>query len=512
MTKKIEIFLEQFSNHPTVILIVTSFSIMAARIYENQKTAGDELLRLLFDQREPHVLLLAQMQMGKSGTYWYTLLEALKTEKVKQVFLISGNREKELRAQVQEDRRAYTQLYSKSLRKRITILWGADLTKFDSAIPEDTLIVWDEAHYAQSLSNAPFKFFQQSCLEGLLNGTTTQEAEKRNIRLLTVSATPFSELLSKLDEPSHKVVRLQPSESYFGVKHYLDNDRVKPSFQINEDTAEEMAELLSLYSDRRGYMIVRLMNTLDRLQLLVEQCERLDIRYEIMNSRERTIEVEDLKKKPEKATVVIISGMLRMGKVMPKEHISMVFEEKTPKNTKHSDTGLQGLLGRVCGHSSAPFDIDVYIEPFMIDYASDYVESYDSEQGPLCRPAMNVRKQEGYSRQKANTCVAVMEDPPKKGTRKELIKRALECFPELEGLTFHISNLDRKTHESTYNNLLRGVSSKRVDSTECLLYKRYSGEQPEVWVLTNSFPDETSETSEQFGLVRDACVFKRVEV
>ena len=126
MTKKIEIFFEQFSNHPTVILIVTSFSIMAARIYENQKTAGDELLRLLFDQREPHVLLLAQMQMGKSGTYWYTLLEALKTEKVKQVFLISGNREKELRDQVQADRRAYTQLYSKSLRKRITILWGAD--------------------------------------------------------------------------------------------------------------------------------------------------------------------------------------------------------------------------------------------------------------------------------------------------------------------------------------------------------------------------------------------------
>ena len=485
---------------------------MAARIYENQKTAGEELLKLLFDQREPHVLLLAQMQMGKSGTYWYTLLEALKTKKVKQVFLISGNREKELRAQVQKDRRDYTQLYAKSLRKQITVLWGSDLTKFDSVIPEDSLIVWDEAHYAQSLANAPFKFFQQSCLEGLLNGTATQEAEKRNIRLLTVSATPFSELLSKIDQPSHKVVRLQPSESYFGVKYYLENDRVKPSFEINENTVEEMTELLSMYSDRQAYMIVRLMNTRDRLQLLVEQCERLDINYEIINSNERTIEVEDLKRKPKEATVVIISGMLRMGKVMPKEHISMVFEEKTPKNTKHSDTGLQGLMGRVCGHSSAPFEIDVYIEPFMIEYASDYVESYNSDQGPLCRPAMNVRKQRGYSRQKANTCVAVMEDPPKKGTRKELIKRALECFPELEGLTFHISDLDKKSNESTYNGLLSGVSSKHVDSTECLLYKRYSGEQPEVWVLMNSCPDEKDEPREPFGLVRDECVFKRVEV
>lgn len=485
---------------------------MAARIYENQKTAGDELLKLLFDQREPHVLLLAQMQMGKSGTYWYTLLEALKTEKVKQVFLISGNREKELRAQVREDRKSYTQLYSKSLRKRITILWGSDLIKFDSVIPEDSLIVWDEAHYAQSLSNAPFKFFQQSCLEGLLNGTAIEEAKQRNIRLLTVSATPFSELLSKIEEPSHKVVRLQPSESYFGVKYYLENDRVKPSFEIKKDTAEEIAELLSIYSHKQAYMIVRLINTQDRLRLVVEQCERLDIRYEIMNSKVRTIDVNDLRNKPKEATVVIISGMLRMGKVMPKEHISVVFEEKTTKNSRHSDTGLQGLMGRVCGHSSAPFDIDVYIESSMIDYASDYVESYHSELGPLCRPAMNVRKQQGYSRQQTNTCVAVMEDPPKKGTRKELIKRALECFPELEGLTFHISNLDRKTNASTYTALLRGQLSKHVDSTECLLYKRYSGECPEVWVLTNSCPDEKEETREPLGLVRDTCVFKRVEV
>lgn len=481
---------------------------MAAHIHANQKLTGDQILDLMFTENRPHTLLLAQMQMGKTGTYWHVILEALLREKTQRVFIISGNREKELRAQVKQDRLAYTLQHSRSLRKRIRILWGSALTRAE-LVPPNSLIVWDEAHYAQSLINAPFRFFERNELEGLLNGSDSRTAIERNIRLLTVSATPFSELLSKLEDPHHCMVRLVPSESYFGVGYYLREGRVHPSFEMKEDHRECLRALLERYADKARYMIIRLMDTTRRYRMVHELCQELGIRTEVLNCQRRSIEVGQLAERPERATAVLISGMLRMGKVLPKRHVSMVFEEKTPKNTKHADTGLQGLWGRVCGHSEAPFDIDVYIEESMIDYAQQYVESYDAKEGPLCKPAMNVRKREpDESSASKKTLCRALEEPPKSGTRSQLIKHAIECFPDLEGMNFSVKDLEKKTHRCVYRMLLEGSCSRNVEANACHLYKRYVEDQYEAWVVIadSSQPPEIKLTDR--GLVNDKCVFK----
>jgi hypothetical protein len=55
------------------------------------------------------------------------------------------------------------------------------------------------------------------------------------------------------------------------------------------------------------------------------------------------------KQKPTKRTLILINGFLRMGKVLPKEHVFAVIDTSDKSNT---DTLLQGLLGRICGYYS----------------------------------------------------------------------------------------------------------------------------------------------------------------
>lgn len=475
------------------------------QIYDNQKDCGDQIVDAMFNQDQYYVLLLAQMQMGKSGTYWRVIQESLSKGFVDHVYIISGNRERELYRQVQADVRSF----GKDFEDKISILWGSRLSKEATDVSPNSLIVWDEAHYAQSLDNAPFKFFQHNGMEGLLNGTGCEKARAENIRLLTVSATPFSELHSKAkeDQQNHFVVRLPTPPTYFGVEYYLREDRIYPSFQINELQSEDLAQLITQYAATPSYMVIRVLDTHKRVRLVRKICKSIGVRCETINCRLRTMEVSDLAKRPEAPTVVLISGMLRMGKVMPKEHVSMVFEEKTPKNSRHSDTGLQGLLGRVCGHSNRGFDIDVYVEEAMIEYARDYVESYDSENGPLCKPAMNIRKNR-RSEKKSKALTKSLEDPPKSGVRSEILRSVLLSFPDMEGHKMLIKNLLMKSNESHYKSLQCGEYSSNVPPGTCLIYKRYEGDQREVWVVTCD-PDFEEEPARELDLIDDLCVFKK---
>jgi hypothetical protein len=86
--------------------------------------------------------------------------------------------------------------------------------------------------------------------------------------------------------------------------------------------------------------------------------------------------------------------MLRMGKVVPKNYMAMVFESVTKKESTNTDTGLQGLLGRMCGYASDEhgFNIDIYIDEYIINEIKVYLDGYNSNTGPLNSRAMNVRK------------------------------------------------------------------------------------------------------------------------
>ena len=500
-------------------------------IYDNQKACGTEIFKTMFGSEEsatvnPVVLLLAQMQMGKSGTYWHVIFEALRNRKVDQVFIISGNREKTLRKQVKMDVNTYTDQYGKKYKKKITVLWGADLYSAGNPIedvPENTLIVWDEAHYAQSKSNGPYKFFEHNGLEGILNGTMElQDIIDRKIYLLNVSATPFSELYSNFIQPCdyHKVVRLLPDKSYFGVDYYIKENRLCQSFVVDQDRMDDLESLFTRYNTKENprYMLVRVCNTKDATRLVESVCEKLDIVCHQMNSKISTISIDDLEEKPSKPTVVVLSGMLRMGKVVPKDHIAMVFEAKPAKSNRHTDTGLQGLLGRVCGHTQNPsgFDIDVYIEPNLCNNVVQYAQNYHDDKGPLLNPAMNLKtKRNTHTPTNVTNVKCLALNNPIDSTKKALIQLAYEQYPDLNQYTFVMKNLLKQSNHSILGEIERSEFSISIPSNTCYLCKMYNEEEKKVWLLIGDENHEEEQeqqksvnTTDDIDIIRDKCVFK----
>lgn len=360
------------------------------------------------------------MQMGKSGTYWYVIFNALfKKKLVEHVIVMSGNRETDLFNQVKEDKDAYTDWFFKQdsiiekhsvseiqkmkekVKTNVNIMWGANLSgkKVPYGVKNNTLIVWDESHYAQSEKNSPDLFFKNNKLSHLIDGTISlEELKSRNVRLLNVSATPFSELImnseKKQNSTYHKVVRLLPQNTYCGIQNYMERDLIHSSVIINTENKDLIKDTVNLYKNPENprYMIVRVNNNKGALKVMKEICKELNIVCKRYNSKIVEIDLEDMNDKPMFDTMIVISGMLRMGKVVPKEHISMVYESTTKSSVRKIDTGLQGLLGRVCGYSKLKtgFQINIYVEEKLIVSIKEYISNYDSESGPKNINSMNV--------------------------------------------------------------------------------------------------------------------------
>lgn len=491
-------------------------------IYDNQKACGNQIIEA-FNSNHPVVLLLAQMQMGKSGTYWHVIKQALTTQLVDRVLIISGNREKDLRQQIHSDRLVYTKDL-KNQRNKISVLWGSDLCSHNKSIVDvlpNTLIVWDEAHYAQSKSNGPYKFLNHNNLDGMLNGSMELcDVLEKRVFLLTVSATPFSELYANYITPSvyHKVIRLTPDKSYYGVDYYIETQQIHESFEVNDDNTEDLKQVLSKYNTPKNpkYILIRVCHKRKNSPIITNICDTLNMNCRVMNSVRRTITVDDFNIVPMKPTVVILCGMLRMGKVVPKDHIAMVFEEKTRKNTRLIDTGLQGLLGRMCGYSktSKGFNIDVYLEPMVISNVIKYSNSYVSMTGPLITPATNLKKTTIHKSEFDTICFELVD--PKCSNKKSLIKQINEQFPELSDHKFEMKNLLRKSNshileqiENLGNEELSTISYK-VDPQKCCVCKLFSGDFKKVWLLVGGDIQKDQCANQQIHIIKDTCVFKPV--
>jgi len=521
-------------------------------IHSNQRLCGDEIMRAMFEQSIPHIVLLAQMQMGKSGTYWHVILNALVSRHVDSVYIISGNRERELCQQVSQDVKNYTEAFSKehpgtldSISGRIKVLWGSDLysnskKKPPVTISTNSLIVWDESHYAQSIENTPFQFFKHNRLEKMLNGSMEIEhIQKRGIYLLNVSATPFSQLYANaiLPSPYRKVVRLIPDKLYCGLAHYMQRNRIMESFVLSEDTANEVSNLLQQYNnpDDPKYMILRARNIGPHAELLRGICHELGIAVQTMNCTESTISVSQLKKAPTRPTAVVITGMLRMGKVVPKEHISMVFESKTINDTINADTGMQGLLGRMCGYAPTKegFDIDIYVEPVLHEMLEEYVQSYDSVQGPLCMAAMNLKKKSSKKVVSTTTEGGVCEvldslsletlfDPVTgKMHKKAITSWILSSRPDVP-LQLSFKNLSVKSNQGILKkieNCKNNTISHSVEKGVCYVCKKTEANEDTIWLVytTSTKTEAPSPKAKCIGApeleldnILDKCVFKPV--
>jgi len=340
----------------------------------------------------------------------------LRTGRVENVAIFTGNREKELKEQILleiqgnvNQRSFFDTKYSdylinhtdifrnldfantfhllgdiiQNIKSKITVIWGTELIKKTQLIPkENTLFIFEESHFAQSLGQTPGKFLNAIGIPG--NGDT-EMLEQRNNYICSVSATPFSELCDAGNfNQSKKVVKMRPGNGYRGVKWFTDNNKI-----IGYDDWEtSLRTALRNKKDEGNWAILRV-----RGNEQFEVAERICIREEwvIRNYDQENSDIssmKDLQNKPNTASIVILRERCRMGTVVPKEHLAFVFETSTVSKT---DTMLQGLLGRACGYHNND-TLLIYLNRQLIESGEidTYIEFCEGGENAIPTNAKNV--------------------------------------------------------------------------------------------------------------------------
>jgi hypothetical protein len=363
------------------------------RFYEQQINASTEILDIFCSEEENPirwVLLFAQMQSGKTGTYLLTACEMLRRRQVKKVVVFCGHADKELRSQTEHEvsllskreedlkenennnyldylRNLYPTNDSISLNGMLPTIYqfevifgSANLNKVVKRTSE-TLFVWDESHYAQSLKNAPYHFFKQI---GVSPDGNQEILSSKGNYFLSVSATPFSEVSDIYHYSQEKgVVTLEVSDRYNSVEKMLNDERIQ--FYNYKKLSEEVHRALSeaiLRFPRPSYALIR--TSKEKESTIIKGIDRSKWNVVFFNSKEDNVNSigkntwDRMNGAPQKHTAIIIRGRCRMGEVVKKAHVSVMIETSHKSKT---DTVLQSFIGRACGYPEGSDRVVVWI-------------------------------------------------------------------------------------------------------------------------------------------------------
>ena len=349
-------------------------------IYPNELENGQKVLTTFTDEdsdiHRRWVVLLAFPQSGKTTTFLFVACEMLRLGKVCNVIIMCGNADIDLKNQLVEAKENFIQkaydiyleetiqydsrtrrIFLQLAKSKISILFGAGLDSGACQV-QNTLIIWDEAHYAQDRTNRPHKYLQGVNITA--DGNVSNLEGGRNNYVLTVSATPFSELSNVVhNNQSKRIVKMRPGVSYLGPRQFIERGSV-----IQFDHTDRMNALKNAMRDSEvqhqgvpKYCVVRFIGDEN-----VDECGHAAAEVgwdvKIFDSKSMTMRsMNDLSVAPVRNTLVVIRGKCRMGKKVPKTHISFVFESSIWSST---DVLLQALFARMFGYD-ANVDIKIYI-------------------------------------------------------------------------------------------------------------------------------------------------------
>lgn len=340
--------------------------------------------------RTNHVMLIARMQSGKSGVCnaVVNIINKSKLYKnmcVKQFFFISGMNDCGLKDQTYsrlieqvegatKDNTYYSKRSKKNEKNKYFVLKNSDLMAFEGIL-DNSIIFIDESHYGSNEKNVLTKFLVKHGIDW----RNTNELIKRNIYIVSVSATPFDELVSDTIQ-CKKMVELNTSEEYVGVSQYIEKDVI---FEADKDDIEEdgaifeyimEAESRMIDNDENGIIFIRtrkfdvimeneyVANNFDVFQMYASGSK---IEYDTLNQKMQELLESNERRKALKALgveddtkplIVLIKGAFRAGiTISPKfkDIIYMIYDYSAK-----SDTTAQAMLGRMCGYRRSTENID----------------------------------------------------------------------------------------------------------------------------------------------------------
>lgn len=322
----------------------------ALNIHQNQCTAGDEIIEA-FQTASRQVILVAQMQSGKTGTAKYVAYWQ-KQKSSGDSFFICGMNDNDLRNQAIREFKGLIEpdhiLFSKQLqswtRKKLT------------CVP--SLIIIDESHYA-GCKNSQIDQFLSDCCENM------QDPEQMPY-ILSVSATPMAEIAA--GHSSKAIVQLRPDQGYYGVGDIFANDMIFQSFNLSsEEGLRDFVDLVSEeYSEQSEnadwkYCIVRLPSQFFYRDM-EEALEELDLDLDFVNHHSEFSSVSDFNSylaiAPKRMTIIWIYNSLRAGKQLDTQHVGFVHDT----SNSNSDTIAQALLGRILGYHKEAHNVKCFTD------------------------------------------------------------------------------------------------------------------------------------------------------
>lgn len=333
--------------------------------------------------RSNHVNLVSPMQAGKTSVCNAVVNVILQTKlyksmMVKKFMFISGMNDCGLKDQT------YTRLieqviganvdnvyFGKRSKKNLSknkfyVLKNSDLLKYDGNI-DNSVIFIDESHYGSNENNILTKFLVKHGIDW----RDKDELIKRNIYIVSVSATPFDELVSDMAE-AKKMIEIEIDKNYVGVNDYLDNDLIfdadkdditedGPIFDYIMDADERMAQ-----NDKLGVIFIRTRNfdvikenayVQNNFNIFEMYSGGSKIEYSKLNQILSKLKEESDRlryyrmlgtESEHKPLIVLIKGAFRAGITIDskfKDMIYMIYDY-----SMKADTTAQALLGRMCGY------------------------------------------------------------------------------------------------------------------------------------------------------------------
>lgn len=312
-------------------------------VHENQYLAGRDIIEH-YQSGIKDVILVAQMQSGKTGTARYVthaMLHCTDIDQERQItghdmYFICGMNDNDLRSQAIREFAGLIPekniLFSKQLQA---------INKLDS-LPSAYFIIIDESHYAGNTGSQVDKFMKHV------------QPKCAHIYTLSVSATPMAELASSTKYGKGCVV-LRPGPHYYGIKDIFATGQILQSVDVTNnqqsfcDLVAEQYELQHENLDYK-YNIVRLPSQW-YYRDLEDELNTLELNIKYINHHTcDAISVDDFNKyvenKPTTTTIIWIYGSLRAGKQLNTKHIGFVHDT----SASAPDTIAQSLLGRIMGY------------------------------------------------------------------------------------------------------------------------------------------------------------------
>ena len=374
-------------------------------IHDNQIEAAKEVVSILASNvtRTNHLILIAKMQSGKTGTCNAITNMIMNTDirkemAVKRVLFITGMNDCGLALQTYE--RAIEQITTATTSNvfdgtrdvespKYYVLKNSTLKKVVGDI-NGSLIFIDEAHFGSKEQNVLTKFLTSKGIDW----KNKNDLIRNNIYIVSVSATPFDEMVSDVID-CKEIVELKTDESYVGVSEYFDKNLIHAAtkddiengfiFECIADAYERM-----LANSERGIVIIRTrkfdeikQNEFVKANFDIHEMyangskieyERFNLRLTEMlekNNRNNRLYYRanrdsrvSAKEEEFKPLIVLIKGAFRAGITIPskiKDLIYMVYDYSVC-----ADATAQALLGRMCGYRD--LEHTVFNTYFYINY------------------------------------------------------------------------------------------------------------------------------------------------